>query len=202
MTTRDTLTLTEHAYLAAATRDDQAEVARLGALIDAEQATAKERLYGPGALLNAALWYATTLGLPVFPCTPGEKRPAVAHGFKDATTDVEQIRKWWKVCPDYNIGTPTGVLFDVFDADGPEGVIAIGEYMDTGGFPDVLAKALTPRGRHYYVPVTGEGNKAGLLPKVDYRGAGGYVIAPPSITPTGKYWWATPLTPDMTRRAA
>lgn len=184
----------ERQYLDAATRGDHTEAARLEALVDQAHDQKKAQLAAPGALLNAALWYADTLQLPVFPLAPGEKRPATAHGFKDASADADQIRAWWKVNPLYNIGIPTGVRFDVFDADGPAGVIALGEYMDGGDFPPILGLALTPRGRHYFVPVAGMGNTTALLPQVDYRGQGGYVVVPPSKTPTGTYWWDTPLT--------
>ena len=33
---------------------------------------------------------------PVFPLLPGDKRPATKNGFKDASTDAEQIRSWWR----------------------------------------------------------------------------------------------------------
>src|SRR6516162_3950542 len=68
-------------------------------------------------LLASALKYATVLHWPVFPLKPRTKEPATAHGFKDATTDPEQIRRWWKQHPDYNIGTPTGLIFFTLDVD-------------------------------------------------------------------------------------
>ena len=42
-----------------------------------------------------ALYYAS-LGLAVFPLLPKDKKPATIHGCLDATTDVEQIKSWWK----------------------------------------------------------------------------------------------------------
>jgi hypothetical protein len=47
------------------------------------------------AVLNAALAYAAC-GLPVFPCLPRAKEPAVARGFHAATTNPETIRRLWR----------------------------------------------------------------------------------------------------------
>lgn len=195
---RPTPTTQELAYVAAARRDDQAEAARLAALIDAAHEAKQAQFAAPGALLNSALWYATALGWPVFPCQPLGKAPATRHGFKDASTNPEQIRAWWRANPDYNVALVTGKHFDVFDIDGPQGVRAVGEYMDAGSFPDPLALTLTPRGRHLYVPAAGQGNSTNLLPKVDYRGAGGYVVAAPSRTRDGTYRWAAPPREEST----
>jgi hypothetical protein len=48
----------------------------------------------------------------------------------------------------------------------------------------------TAHGFHWYVKPTGMGNRAGVLPGVDFRGKNGYVIAPPSVHPDGnRYRW-------------
>lgn len=45
-------------------------------------------------------------------------------------------------------------------------------------------------GRHVFVAPCGAGNFVGVLPGVDSRGAGGYVILPPSLHVSGKtYAW-------------
>jgi len=49
-------------------------------------------------------------GKYVFPCRPRGKEPLTSHGFKDATTDPEQIRRWWSEHPDANLGLATGLL--------------------------------------------------------------------------------------------
>lgn len=159
----------------------------------------------PPPLVSAALWYAEQ-GLPVFPCKPHEKRPMTRHGLHDATTDADQIRQWWERSPSANIGLPTGYRFDVVDIDGYTGQLTRSAYWcdgrqecesascDHGLFGQIDAAALgkvsTPRdgGMHIYVPPNGGGNGAGLA-GIDFRGIGGYVLAPPSVTPYGRYMW-------------
>jgi hypothetical protein len=94
----------------------------------------------------------------------------------------------------------TGIAFDVLDIDGPGGMDAINAAVPWYGQPwDGITTAdtvdgptvITGRGGyHVYLAVTGLGNRAGLLPHVDWRGRGGYVVAPPSVHPNGKrYEW-------------
>jgi hypothetical protein len=44
--------------------------------------------------LEAASYYADR-GLAVFPLLPQSKVPATPNGFKDATTNADQIQAWW-----------------------------------------------------------------------------------------------------------
>jgi hypothetical protein len=131
------------------------------------------------ALLEAALGYAAH-GLPVFPCAPHAKHPACAHGLHDATTELDMIGRWWAEIPAANIGLPTGLGFDVLDLDNADAVAWAHEQ----GLPDGPQIA-TGHGVHVYVASTGSGNRVALELGVDYRGRGGYVIAPPSVHPSG-----------------
>jgi hypothetical protein len=61
-------------------------------------------------------------GLPVFPCknrpgTEDDKAPLTARGFHDASTNPNHIANWWWRWPDALIAVPTGIRFDVLDAD-------------------------------------------------------------------------------------
>ena len=106
----------------------------------------------PGAVLEAALSYAQG-GIPVFPCNPHNKRPLTEHGFKDATTDPERIRSWWREHPQAMIGVPTGSASGVFvidlDVDEEKGIDGRKVYKDlclkNGSIPDTIAQQ-TPRG--------------------------------------------------------
>ena len=59
-------------------------------------------------------------GFHIFPCRPRDKRPATANGLKDATTDPDIIRAWWRQQPDNNIAIATGPASGIFvvDVDG------------------------------------------------------------------------------------
>lgn len=146
-------------------------------------------------LLGAALWYATQ-GIHVFPLRPGSKIPhGGTNGCKDATADEPTIRAWWTKWPDSNVAIATGHTVDVVDIDGATGQLSRAHHWDIFDSLDVIGVVNTPRpgGMHLYVPVAGKGNKAGLLPGIDYRGQGGYVCAPPSTNPQGTYTWTRPL---------
>lgn len=82
-------------------------------------------------LLSAAIWYAGN-SFPVFPvhnvrggrCSCGRhnceypgKHPRTVHGFRNATKDPAQIRKWWEEWPDANIGVPTGTVSGLLAID-------------------------------------------------------------------------------------
>jgi Bifunctional DNA primase/polymerase, N-terminal/Protein of unknown function (DUF3987) len=145
-------------------------------------------------LEETALSYAQQ-GWPVFPLGPRGKKPIgrlVPHGLKDATTDEATIRGWWQAEPEANIGIPTGVAFDVADYDTDEAMkrfIAVcGEHgLDARKLPRV---ATGRGGRHVLWAISGLGNRAGVIPGMDWRGRGGYIVAPGSIHPNGStYEW-------------
>lgn len=174
----------------AAQRDDPAECDRLQKEIN--------KLDSPARLGPSALWY-VGIGWPVFPLIPGGKRPATRNGFKDASTDPDQIREWWGTNPEYNIGVPSGLFFDVIDIDGPDGVRSLA---DLGGdaLGDVHAKAATPRGFHYFVAPTDSGNRVGIRPGIDYRSVGGFVVVAPSRMEFKSWKWLIPPSPAITHQ--
>jgi hypothetical protein len=185
------------ADLAAALRlGDEAGIVTLTALIPT-----LEQPRTPAPLGGAALWYALH-GFRVFPLQRGSKVPLRgSRGCKDATTSVDTVAAWWKTHPHANIGLATGHRVDVIDIDGYTGTAQwcslLAEIHAAGEDPpEVLGVVSTPRpfGAHLYVPaLAGRGNKAALLPGIDVRGTGGYVVAPPSMNAQGAYSWLTPL---------
>jgi hypothetical protein len=116
----------------------------------------------------------------------------VSHGVRDATTNRARVLAWWTQQPQANIGLACGHRFDVLDVDGPIGAQAIRTLAAEHGLTSSGPLVRTGGGGwHYYLAPTGLGNvrPAGLA-HVDWRGQGGYVIAPPSRHASGHpYRW-------------
>lgn len=141
-------------------------------------------------LAGAALRYAN-LGIPVFPCVPGGKQPLTPNGFHDATSAEAVVHRWWQRNPDANIGLPTGantgvLVVDVDVHSGEGGYNAFQRARAAGLATGWGWLVRTPSGGlHAYYPVLpGHEQRSWQVPSahVDFRGDGGYVIAPPSRT--------------------
>ena len=130
----------------------------------------------------------------------------VPHGVKDATTNRARILAWWTRHPQANIGLATGHRFDVLDVDGPAGAQAIRSW------PPPMA--CTARGR-WSAPAGVAGistwprpasatSARPSLEHVDWRGRGGYVVAPPSRHASGHpyQWVRRPRPRDVARRGS
>jgi hypothetical protein len=140
---------------------------------------------GKGNLaLDRALAYAAR-GWPVFPCRPGSKEPATTHGHLDATTDPAMITAWWNAVPDRNVAIATGAPGpDVLDIDvrpDGDGYQAWSTLLGAGIGRGCLTVVSTPSGGlHAYFPGTGQRSSRIPAQHVDFKAAGGYVLAPPS----------------------
>ena len=151
------------------------------------------------ARLEAALLYADR-GWPVFPCLQDGKLPLTQHGFKDATTNEDQIRRWWSRTPDANLGIALGVAgLVVIDPDRhegkPDGLVALQELEKAHGrLPDAPSVETPSGGFHHYF--AGHAKTRTLAPGLDLKGDGGYIIAPPSTFDGIAYRWTRTLSPD------
>jgi hypothetical protein len=155
--------------------------------------------------LQAAIKYAVR-GWKVFPCGV-DKRPLVKDWPNVATTEPGQIRTWWATWPGASIGCPTGPDMGkpgawVLDVDLPtEDKTADGrETLATleaqhGPLPTTVEQTTGGGGRQLFFKwpegrevrnTAGEHGKLG--PGLDVRGAGGYVILPPSGHPSGGFY--------------
>ena len=121
-------------------------------------------------------------GWHVFPVQERGKQPLVRWR-DESTTDPMKVGEWWQRWPDANIGIDCGKSgLVVVDYDGVEP-----PQVDT-------LQVKTGRGVHHYFSDSGSSvpNSASMLgDKIDVRGEGGYVLAPPSVHPSGAlYEWS------------
>lgn len=139
---------------------------------------------------------------PIFPCrrqdetdnqgrTLRAKSPLTANGFKDATQDEAQIRRWWAAKPDALVGVPTGsrtrlavIDFDAQSA-GESALDFLAENQAALTSTRVHATGGGSGGRHYlFMTPPGVKIRGGVsvtLGKVkrqglDIRAEGGYII--------------------------
>ncbi len=163
--------------------------------------------------LTAALEYAK-FGLPVLPIHPARgrcswckdsacshpgKHLAVHRGLIDATLNAAQIRAWWRKRPDLNVAIRTGrsagiVVLDIDNRNGgPHSFKRLIEQY--GNLPVTVHCRSGSGGLHLYFahPRSFVPSRNSLLPGIDVRGEGGYVIAPPSLHENGqRYTWIFP----------
>lgn len=151
-------------------------------------------------MMKWALAYAEKFNMAVFPLEYKGKRPIQKGGFKNATTDLETIKKWWTDHPFANIGCACGkasgglvvIDLDTDDEKGIDGFHSLKDWeRDNGSIPDT-ADVITGRGGYhmYYRSKVPVGSRIALLDGVDVRAEGGYTVLPPSIHPNGnQYEW-------------
>ncbi len=135
------------------------------------------------------------LGYAIFPLVAGQKVPMTSNGFWDAVHDLKAYEALHRNKP-RNVGWPTGEFnkFWVLDVDPKNGgdvsyLRLIGEH---GPLPQTWSASTPSGGKHVYFkwnekrPV---GSRANVVPGIDTRGNGGYVVIPPSQLPNGGYEW-------------
>jgi hypothetical protein len=148
-------------------------------------------------------------GFHVFACEPGGKKPTGGHGHLDASTDPETIIRSWTDTPNANIGIACSASgLAVIDVDARHGGYKTLEAREAeiGLHPDtVLARTgCDEPGLHIYLRVPpGLELKGKLGPGIDIKHHG-YVIAPPSLHPSGgQYEWLTsPLDSELAEAPA
>lgn len=153
--------------------------------------TANE-LHGGPTLGEVAVAYAEH-GVPVFQLS-GKRPLRGSHGFYDATPDPTLIGEAWRHRPEANIGMPTGaasgrIVIDVDPRNGGDETLRDLE-AEYGPLPETLRALTGGGGAHYYFSNPGVRLATALGPGIDVKGAGGFVVLPPSIHPNGgRYEW-------------
>ena len=136
-------------------------------------------------------------------CDNPGKHPSTKNGFKDATISIDKLDKWLSMDKSMNIGLATGkmsnvVVLDVDEKDDVSGAESLSE-LETiyGKLPPTLSQTTGSGGKHYFFMYP-EGakkvpsNVGKILPGLDIRADGGYVILPPSTHMKGQYRWDNP----------
>jgi len=138
---------------------------------------------------DAALAYLAQ-GRSVVPVTPGKKHPPLLRWeeFQKRLPTEAEVVEWWTQTPEANIALITGQVsgISVVDIDGDEGKESFLHNLQ-GSMPQSLVHH-TPRGAHMilkYNPALRQ--TAGVLPGIDIRNDGGYIIAPPSVVDGKEY---------------
>lgn len=145
-------------------------------------------------MLNEALKN-LSFGWSVIPLKPHSKEPLIKWAeFQNRRASEAEVREWFAKCPTLNVGIVTGNISQtaVVDLDGPEGLETARKLNLSSSLT-----VITGNGRqlYYQCPINEIGNSVRLYPGLDIRAEGGYVVAPPSIHPSGKtYRWLRPLT--------
>lgn len=147
-------------------------------------------------ILDSALEYGRR-GWRVFPLGgPDGKKPLIDKWPDRATSNEEKIKMLWKQFPKANIGIATGGDSGIFvvDIDGDTGALSLLDLELAHGKLPATYRVETARGYHlYYIQPPGIETKnqasGELGNKIDIRGDGGYVVAPPSVhLVTGKIY--------------
>src|SRR5688572_24268916 len=169
----------------------------------------------PSPVLRAALAYAAR-GWSVVPlhwplprggCSCGEagcpspgKHPMLPRWERYATNDPGTIASWWAQAPLANVGIACGVSgLAVIDIDGEEGIDSVRRLQREHGKLPLTVRFRTGSGGLHLVyrdPSYSIPGRIGLLPKVDIRGEGGQIVAPPSLHQSGRRYEALPGAPE------
>ena len=134
--------------------------------------------------------YLNKWGFSVIPLLPNKKPLIKWEEYQQRKPTEKEIRGWWIKYPDSMIGIVTGKISNlaVIDVDSKDERDIPSAFEGYENIPTVS----TPRGFHFYFAyqdgITNTVNIGGK--KIDIRGEGGYVVAPPSKTDNGnQYRW-------------
>jgi hypothetical protein len=144
---------------------------------------------------DAALAYAD-LGWHVLPLGPRAKVPLgrlVPNGLHDATADLAQVLRWWTAHPAANVGIACGasglVVLDVDPRNGGDDALADLE-SELGELPPTVENHSGGGGVHLLFRHPGDSLVGQAAEGVDVKDRG-YIVAPPSIHPSGQpYVWS------------
>jgi KaiC/GvpD/RAD55 family RecA-like ATPase len=150
-------------------------------------------------MLREALKY-LSLGLSIIPVRPRGKEPLLPWtAFQKRRASEEEVREWFRKWPTANVGIVTGAISSIIvvDLDGPDGLASATRL----GLKSTVT-SITGRGKHlwYQQPGVILSNSVRIVPGIDIRSDGGYVLAPPSVHESGlRYRWVGNALGEMGR---
>ena len=151
------------------------------------------------SLRDAALAYAAA-GFKVFPLAAGTKVPfRHSRGCLDASSDLEQVERWWSEHPHANIGLATGpgsgvIALDLDEKDGKHGIAeCLKLEAELGALPRGPLQETPSGGQHrlfaYPERTTVPSSNGELADGFDCKAAGGYIVVAPSVIDGRAYRW-------------
>jgi len=151
------------------------------------------------SLKHSALEYIKVYDFSIIPINPETKRPLVDTWgpYQINKPSTKQVKSWWNKWSTAGIGIITGSISNllVLDIDKEKGWKYVTETKRLGSEPPPIVRT-GGGGRHIYYKYP-ENHKITIGARIgkgkyglDFRGKGGYVIAPPSKHPSGnRYCW-------------
>ena len=134
-------------------------------------------------------------------CDKPGKHPRIGwREFEQHLPTEAQVRSWWHRWPDASVIVLTGrlsglLVLDIDPRSGGDDSLA-----ELPKLPPTVTVLTGGGGEHYWFRYPQDSNLtigAGVLPGIDWRGQGGYVVAPPSLHASGRrYEWEAGYSPD------
>lgn len=139
------------------------------------------------------------------PIAHNAKTPLTKNGLKDASDDPEQINSWNQSFnnPNWAFVFDDGSDYFAIDLDrhhpDKDGIKSFEDYLEEHGLDyPVTLTTQSPTGLHFYFRKPKEliiKSKVGILPGVDSRAPGSYLLVPPSSIGNKNYKWLDPDDP-------
>ena len=124
-------------------------------------------------------------------CESQGKHPRVMHWLSKATNNADEIRRWWDMWPNANVGLLTGGGLIVLDVDPRNGGDVSLAELEVEFGEIVRTPTVRTGGGGCHVYFAGDlPARNGFRPGLDLKSRGGFVVAPPSLHISGqRYEW-------------
>jgi hypothetical protein len=149
----------------------------------------------PGFNEDAGLNALQAHGVRLLPLRPGEKCPAIKAWQERATSEPTAFTRLTAARPNSNVGAVTGdaglFVLDI-DVKHGDGFAELRTLEDQFGTLPKTWRCRTPSGgAHLWFRAHGVeiGNRTNIVPSLDVRGKGGFVVTPPSQIAGKPYLW-------------